>query len=430
MRYLASFINELRSEGFVKELKEEIPRDYVPTHRLREAESEGKTLVFRVEGSDLPAAGNVLASRNNLYRLLQASSDEEAYRKLLPIMSAESSHSMVEEGFSENFIEYGGDVETLPAIRFYRGDGGRYVTSGIIVAEVPGKDTWNASIHRLMVVGRRAFAVRLVPRHLYTIHRANLAEGRETPVAITIGVDPLLLLLASVSPPLGVFELSLYGMITGGNLRIVKTPKYGLPVPATASVVIEGRITKEEVDEGPFVDLLSLYDRKRKQPLLKVENIFINRTDPMFHVILPGGVEHKIFMGFPREATIWEAVRRAVPSVSKVRLTPGGGGWLHAVISIDKVADGDGKTAIMAAFAAHPSLKHVVVVDSDIDPDNPQEVEWAIATRFQAGRGLVVISNARGSTLDPSSADGLTSKVGIDATAPISEREEYRKPSI
>ena len=149
--------------------------------------------------------------------------------------------------------------------------------------------------------------------------------------------------------------------------------------------------------------------------------------NPLFHIILPGGREHQLLMGFPREAMIWENIRKVVPKVHKVRLTIGGGGWLHAVVAIDKNSEGDAKNAILAAFAAHPSLKHVVVVDGDIDPDNPYEVEWAIATRFQADKDIVIIRNARGSSLDPSSSNGLTTKMGIDATAPLHEREKYIK---
>ena len=135
-----------------------------------------------------------------------------------------------------------------------------------------------------------------------------------------------------------------------------------------------------------------------------------------------------ILMGFPREAAIYEAVSRAIPRVHKVRLTRGGGMWLHAVVSIEKTHDGDGKTAAFAALAAHPSLKHVIVVDEDIDPDNPWEVEWAIATRVQADRDVVIIRNSRGSTLDPSAEEGLTAKMIIDATAPLSRRKEFERP--
>jgi UbiD family decarboxylase len=130
------------------------------------------------------------------------------------------------------------------------------------------------------------------------------------------------------------------------------------------------------------------------------------------------------------QAAIRDAVSRVVARVHKVRLTPASGGWLHAIISIDKRHEGDAKNAMMAAFAAHPSLKQVIVVDSDIDPDNPSEVEWAIATRFQADEDLIIIRNVRGSTLDPSSRDGLTAKMGIDATKPLNAGIEYEKPKI
>lgn len=120
-----------------------------------------------------------------------------------------------------------------------------------------------------------------------------------------------------------------------------------------------------------------------------------------------------------------------MPEVVAVRLTQASGHWLHAVISIRKSHDGDPKNAIMAAFGAHPSLKHVVIVDDDIDVDDLGQVEWAIATRFQADRGLVVVYRARGSTLDPSSVeDGMTSKVGIDATKPLGSDLRFEKARI
>ncbi|RLI13848.1 UbiD family decarboxylase, partial [Candidatus Bathyarchaeota archaeon] len=149
--------------------------------------------------------------------------------------------------------------------------------------------------------------------------------------------------------------------------------------------------------------------------------------------ILPGGVEHKLFMGFPREAEIWKAVSAVVPAVRAVNLTAGGCGWLHAVVAIEKNVDGDAKNAILAAFSAHPSLKHVVVVDPDIDVYDPEQVEWAIATRFQADEDLVIIRGARGSTLDPSADQetGLTTKVGLDATIPIGlDRRAFSRARI
>ncbi len=430
MRYLADVINWLGLKGRVVNIADELSSSYEPSEVIKNAEKERKAVIFKVKGSSIPCVSNVIGERDVLYELLNSSSDEDAYLKIIDGLNAAGiGYSFKEEKFSDYFVSLDVRLDRLPAIKFFRKDGGRYITSSVVVASLPdNNDFYNASIHRLMLVPGRGLAIRLVPRHLYRIYTENLSKGLETPIAIMVGCDPLLLLSAATSPPYGVFEFSVYEKLLGGKTSIVRTPKYGIPVHPSASVVMEGKITKELVDEGPFVDLLNLYDSIRKQPLVKIESLYVNVGKPFFHVILPGGNEHKILMGFPKEAAIWDAVRRSVPKVRKVRLTNSGGGWLHAIVSISKNTDGDGKTAIMAAFAAHPSLKHVVVVDDDIDPDDISSVEWAIATRFQAAKGLVVINYARGSTLDPSSADGLTSKLGIDATYPVKEREKFMKP--
>jgi len=398
-----------------------------PTKYLREADRGSRTLIFKVKTSPLYAVSGVVNSREKLYQVLGVSRDEEAYEKVIAALSQRSSKFRVSD-FEDFYKKYRGDVLSLPAVKFYEGDGGLYITSSIVVAKTPDLESYNASIHRLMVLDGNSFAIRLVPRHLYRIYELNRESGRETPVAIVIGAHPVVELASSLSPPYGVFEFELVKALSGEDLEVVYTPRYGLPVPAYSSIVIEGRITGETVSEGPFVDILSLYDRVRQQPVVKVDSIYVSKERDYFHVILPGGWEHMILMGFPREAAIWDSVRRVVPCVRKVRLTPASGMWLHAVISICKETDGDGKTAIMAALAAHPSLKHVVVVDEDIDPDKPEEVEWAIATRFQASRGLVLVHHARGSTLDPSSDDGLTDKVGIDATFPVRSRSLFLRP--
>ncbi len=429
MLSIGHIITQLERVGKVRHVDRELSPYCEPTPYLREAESSGRTLVFRVFNSPLTCAGPIITSRDMLLKLLGASADEDAYERLLK--DPPKKGWFVERDFSEYFERLDVGVGNLPSIKFYEGDGGRYITTSVVIARIPGTNTYNASVHRLMLYEGKGFAIRLVPRHLYRIYRENLLKGVETPVAVMIGASPTTLLSASVSLPYGVFELSLHKSLTGEAIKLAFTPRYGLPVDVTSSVVLEGRLTEELVDEGPFVDLLNLYDRRRKQPLLKVDSIYVNKAyEPYFHVLLPGGIEHQILMGFPREALMWDYLRRSVPKVVKVRLTPGGGGWLHAIVAIEKNSDGDAKTAIMAAFAAHPSLKHVIIVDPDIDVDDPRDVEWAIATRFRADRDLIVIHNARGSTLDPLASDGIVSKVGIDATAPVSDRHKFLRPRV
>ncbi len=395
----------------------EVDPEYGATRLL--ASGEGP-LVFRVRGSPVECAGNVVASREAVLKALDSSSDSEAYEKLLRAMS---NPAPLKISGTPRLREAPRGLYDSPAVRFYEGDGGPYLTSTVFIA--CWKGVCNASIHRVMVVGEREGRVRVVPRHLWRLHREAVSAGSDLPVTVFLGVHPAVLLASASSPRLGVFELEVASALLGG-LEAFESPIHGNPVPLGAGVLIEGWLTGETGPEGPFVDATGTLDVVRDQPVLKVEAVYYD-PDQFSHVILPAGREHVMLMGFPREAQIWATVSQVVPRVHAVRLTPASGGWLHAVIAIEKNHDGDAKNAIMAAFAGHPSLKHVIIVDPDIDVDDPRDVEWAIATRFQADRDLVIIKNARGSTLDPSAPTGLTTKLGIDATKPLGKEAEYEK---
>jgi UbiD family decarboxylase len=221
-------------------------------------------------------------------------------------------------------------------------------------------------------------------------------------------------------------EFAVANSLMDNALRLVECDNIDAAAPAEAEMVLESKISvTKEVAEGPFVDVTGTYDIQREQPVVEVVSA-MHRKDYIYEALLPSGAEHRLLMGLPHEALIWESVSKVVPKVYAVNLTVGGSGWLHAIISIEKQLEGDAKNALLAAFAAHPSLKHAVVVDEDVDVFNISEVEWAIATRFQAGEDLIVINNARGSTLDSSAnqATGATSKMGLDATRPFSKPKE------
>ncbi|MEM0449453.1 MAG: UbiD family decarboxylase [Methanomassiliicoccales archaeon] len=310
------------------------------------------------------------------------------------------------------------DLTKLPIPKFFPKDGGRYVTAGVAVAEFEGKR--NLSFHRLMLLDKNRFAVRLVPRHLFTMYKASLAKGKDLPVAFCVGLGAAVLLAAATSTDYHQDEMEIASALSyecSGKPLEVSDLESGLTVPANSEYVFEGRLTAELVEEGPFVDITGTYDDVRQQPIFEVERMYCRR-DPIFHVILPGGLEHYLLMGLPREPIIHRTVSQVVPRVHGVRLTEGGCCWLHGVVSITKNKEGDGINAIMAAFAGHSSMKMVTVVDEDIDIFDDRQVEWAVATRFQAHRSLLVVNNAAGSSLDPS-AEITTSKLGIDATKPL-----------
>ena len=186
---------------------------------------------------------------------------------------------------------------------------------------------------------------------------------------------------------------------------------------------MEGRILQDETHQEWMVEMLQTYDYKRMQPVFEVEAVHMC-DDPIYHDILPGYAEHRLLMGMPVESKINGALRgTAAVSAS---LSSGGCNWLHAVVGIKKRTESDGPDIIERAFAAHRSLKQVVVVDDDIDVTDAESVEYALATRFQADRDIVIKRGVRGSSLDPSSDQQSlkTAKMGIDATIPLDKRPE------
>jgi len=366
------------------------------------------------------AAGNLWSTRGRIAGAMRIGK-EELMPRMLEAMASPSAPKPVSDAPFLDDARSEFDLTKLPIPKYFPGDQGRYVTSAVAVAEHDGKR--NVSFHRMRLLDERSFAVRLVPRHLYTMWRGAQSRGRDLPVAFAMGLCPPVLLAAAMSTDYATDEMyiasSLKERTLGSPLDVYRLDD-GLGVPAQAEIVFEGRITSRMVEEGPFMDITGTYDSARPAPVFEVDRLYM-RKDPVFHLLLPGGYEHYMLMGLPREPIIYRTVNQVVPRVHAVRLTEGGCCWLHGVVSITKNKEGDGINAAMAAFTGHPSMKKVTVVDEDIDIFNDREVEWAEATRFQASRSLVVVNNAAGSSLDPSSS-GTTSKVAIDATRPFGSK--------
>lgn len=325
-------------------------------------------------------------------------------------------------------------LSELPILTHFEKDAAPYITSAIVSARLPGSSKENVSIHRLMIIDEKHMAIRIVPRHLYQICKMTREAGGPTlDVGIALGLHPAVLLAAASPAPFGVSEYAVANRLLGNGLKVAECSSADVRVPEDAEIVIEGKILLDkEVDEGPFVDITGTYDIIRKQPVVQARRVLC-RKNFIYHALLPSGREHGLLMGLPQEAKIAEAVAGVVPKIKDINLTAGGCHWLHAAVSVEKQSEGDAKNAILAAFAGHPSLKHVVVVDPDIDVNQLEDVEWAIATRFQGNRGLVMITDARGSSLDASGNQelSLTTKIGIDATRSfLKSREKFERARI
>ncbi|MEM2911314.1 MAG: UbiD family decarboxylase [Candidatus Bathyarchaeia archaeon] len=429
---LRSFLEKMETRGEVLHIKDELSTNFEISHLMKSFDNEGPVLLFEnVEDSKTKVVANVCGTRSRICEALGVEPGR-LYQKLLEAWRSPKKPKLVEDGPVKEVIEEP-DLSRIPVLTHFEMDAGPYITSAVVHAKGIEGSVENVSIHRLQVLDEKHLAIRLVPRHLYHLWQMAKKAGMDLDVAISIGVNPAIMLAASSPVPLGISEFDVANSLLDDSLCLIKCKYVDAYAPADAELVLEGRISStKEVTEGPFVDITGTYDVERKQPVVEIVNV-MHRRDYIYQALLPSGAEHRLLMGLPREASIYEAVSKVVPKVHAVNLSIGGSGWLHAIISIEKQLEGDGKNALLAAFAAHPSLKHAVVVDSDIDVFNVSDVEWAIATRFQASEDLLIIENVRGSTLD-SSADqetGLTTKMGIDATRPLTKpKEKFERAKI
>jgi len=286
-------------------------------------------------------------------------------------------------------------------------------------ARNPKTGVQNVSINRIQVNSARRMAILMLPRHLMAFYRNAEAQGEALSVAVVIGVDPLTLLASQAVLPVDTDELEIAGALHGRSLPVVKCLTSEVRVPAEAEIVIEGRVLRGVRElEGPFGEFPKYYSPQDQREVIEIDCV-THRERPIYHTIIPAGMEHLLLGGIPREATLLAHLQRSFTSVLDVHLAAGGVCRYHLYVQISKKSEGEAKNVILGAFGAHYDIKQVIVVDDDVDIHDPEQVEWAVATRFQADRDLVVVSGAQGSIVDPSTDHGVSAKMGLDATRPL-----------
>jgi UbiD family decarboxylase len=417
MSSFREFIDKLDATERLLKVKKEVSTN-LEIANIANAAGVKPVLFERVKESEFRAVANVFPTRDSVCGYLGCSK-EELIPKLIDAINNPSKPELETENWKLETVNHV-DLSEIPIPFYLPNDGGPYITAGIVVAKDPELGQ-NLSFHRMMVIDKDKLVLRILHRHLDEfIKRA----GGELDVAVISGAPINVLLSAAISSTLGQNELEFANSLM--PLKTFQLPN-GIEVPADVEFVFSGKITEELHDEGPFLDLTGTYDIVRKQQVMVVDKVF-HRKDPIWHVLLPGGLEHKVLMGMPREPTIYNEVNK-VAQCTGVNITPGGCSWLHAVVSIDKKSEEDGRKAIEAAFIGHKSLKRAIIVDSDINIDDPAEVEWALATRFQADKDLMLKENEKGSSLDPSADPETykTTKMGMDATKPLGNAIKFKK---
>ena len=413
-----SFIEKLDAESALRRIRKPVSRELSAAGLLKALEQE-VILLDDVEGFDYRVAGNVFGQKDMIAKYFGVTV-EELIPKVMHAIDNPTDPERVETGPCQEVVLEGEDVDLdrIPMLFHCAQDGGNFISSGVVACSHP-EFGQNMDYHRAMQVGKNRLALRIVGgRHF----DAFLKDQKKMDIAICIGNAPNVMLAGAISVDKGDEELRIANSLE--PLNVVKCKTSDLLVPADAEFVLEGTIDIDDrVDEGPFVDLTETLDVVRKEPVMTVKCI-THRKDAIWQALLPGGLEHKILMGMPREPTIFRKVNQAGVKCINVSINPGGCSWLHTIIQIDKQKEDDGMTALKAAFDGHGSLKHAYVVDTDIDIFDPLAVEWAMATRFQMDRDLYRRGREPGSSLDPSAEPGtkLTEKVGFDLTMPLSAK--------
>ncbi len=428
-----SYIEQLEKTGQITHIKKEISTEYEIASVI-EALGEKPVFFEKVKESNLPVIAGLISSKDLIAQAVGTSKGQ-----LLPILAkaieSPIAPAMVANGECQEVIETDVDLAKLPIMHYTEKDGGKYIPSAVSIVKDPQLGIRNMCFHRLMLLDKNHFAVRIVENR--GTDTALKKAGGELDIAICIGNSTAVLLAAATSLPANVDELGMANALE--KTELVKCKTIDLEVPKDCEIVLEGRITKEKTTEGPFLDLTGTIDKIRQQPIIEIKCI-THRQNPIYQTILAGRNEHKFLMGMPKEPTIFNEVNK-VCQCKDVYITPGGCSWLHAIVQIKKQNPDDGKKAIAATFEGHKSLKHCIIVDDDINIYDPHDVEWAIATRFQADKNTVILSNQPGSSLDPSGdltegKKATTAKAGLDATIPTAttgkgfNKEQYRKVDL
>ncbi|HXV50016.1 MAG TPA: UbiD family decarboxylase [Candidatus Binatia bacterium] len=382
----------------------------------QEAKRRPILLFEKVKGTKFPVLTNLHAGRSRLAAAIHAQSEgmQQAY---LHAMEKPIPPKIVTKAPVKEVVLTGDKINLydLPQIRHHEGDAGAYITAAISFAKDPRNDTWNCAYNRLMIQGRDTTSIHLtLAKHLWEFQRSAELRGEALPVAFAIGVHPAIALGCLAIGSIDEDERAIMGGLLGEPLELIKCETSEVLVPAHAEMIIEAEILPHErAEEGPFGEFTGYSLGERRREVVKVRAI-THRRDAIFQDITVGHLDHLMLSTTPIEANLYRAVRGMVPTIKAVRVPAP----FTCYVSIEQRISGQAKNAILAVLGADLYMKRVVVVDHDVDVFNDRQVNWAIATRCQPDRDIAVVTNTRGSDLDPSTKeDGNTAKWGVDATA-------------
>ena len=423
MTDLRNYISLIKKNGDLKTIKSPVSTKYEIAGITAKFDGSFAVLFENIKESKFNLVANLVGTRTRFSQAI-GSNDTKIHEKIISAIKKAKKPKVIPSGkFLENKSK---NISSMPIVSHFEKESGPFITSSVVYVKNPESKKQNSSFHRMMPIDNTHFSIRMVEgRHLHRCFIDAKEHKEDLKIAITVGVHPAISIASAYQAEWGYDEINIANSLLGGKLTLAKLPFTGLKVPSGTEIVMEGKILQDKTHPEWMVEMLQTYDHQRKQPIFELENLYY-RNNPIFHDILSGFSEHRLLMGMPIESKLNGELKKIFPQTQKVSMSNGGCNWLHAVVQIKKKNESDTKKIIKQTFQSHRSLKQVTIVDEDIEPSNAEAVEYAMATRFQADKDLIILTKVRGSSLDPSSDQKKlqTAKMGIDATKPLSKRPE------
>jgi len=435
---LRGFLAHLEDLGQLKRVHDEVSVKYEIAAGIRKASDiEGPALLFEnVKGyPGWRVLGGLFATRK-LVALGLGVPQDKILDRYMTLEEHRIPPEIVPTGPVKE-IKWTGDqvdLTKLPIVTHAGKDCGPYVTIGVQIGKDPESGVRNVSVHRMLVLGKDRLSLWApADHHLGRMILMAEEKNKGLEVATAVGVDPAIVIASQAKVPYGIDEFHVAGGLRGAAVKLVKCETIDVEVPAFAEVVIEGvTIPGERVADGPYGEYPGCYSEAKQAPVLKVTAITM-RQKPIWQTALTGMpvTENHTLIEYGNGAVVHREIKKIVPEVKAINLTPGGTFRHHVVVSIKKRAENEGRNVILALLSMGIGLKQVIVVDDDINPFDPLQVDWAMATRFQADKDAIIIPRIACSTLDPSVPEPrVTAGLGIDATAPLKDRWRFEKVEI
>ena len=436
---LRTFIAEARQLGsdFFVNISKPIDPMYEPSVIQQKLAAENKYPVVRcqnMKGSDLPLVTNAFGSYELLGLAIGVDPDRpkseilDRFRGLVanPVPTVEVSR---DEAPVKRIVIDKDDVDLakLPIVHHAEKNSAKFISVGCLVIRDPDTGILNVGMYRHEVKSKNQLGAMFNPaHHAGYIYRRYKELNRPMEAVLFIGHHPAALIGTLARGSIDTDEFEIMGALMGEPLEVVPAETVDLPVPAWAEIAIEGYLDpSEETSDGPFSEYTGFYGPEKDPVALMQITAITMREDAIYHDLDPAHREHNLSGALTFESSVFDTVRKLVPTVTGVHMPPSGGCTLTTYVSIKKRVPGEGKSAGLAALVAEPDIKIAVVVDDDVDIYREDEILWAIATHFQADRDLAVIPNITGAHLDPSAygeirtePGPMVSKMVIDATRP------------